>query len=413
LRSGVIVEGECDKLALYEAGVVNAVSVPDGAPNVLKDGEPDPEDRKFAFLRNCADELARLKKIILAVDGDAPGQVLAEELARRLGRERCWRVAWPDGCKDANEVLLQHGPEALRHCVEQAEPYPLVGLHEAGEFLDEALALYRSGRQRGVSTGWASLDEFMTIRPGELTVATGVPNAGKSEFIDALTVNIATAYGWGFALCSFENPPAEHISKLAEKHLGAPFWDGPTPRMTEADFMRALEWVGDHFHFIRFDDEAPTIEAILEKARAAVLRYGIRGLVIDPYNEIEHRRPSNMSETEYVSALLGQVKRFAQSSGVHIWFVAHPAKLHREHGKLPVPTLYDISGSANWANKADNGLVVHREPDEDPTRADIYVRKVRFKSVGRIGGISLRWDRVTGRYSEIDGESDARREIEL
>jgi twinkle protein len=333
-------------------------------------------------------------------------------LARRLGRERCWRVRWPDGCKDANEVLLQHGRDALRTCIEQAVPYPIAGLHEAGEFTDELINLYREGRRRGASTGFPSLDPFMTIRPGELTVATGAPNAGKSEFVDALTVNLAVAYGWRFAVCSFENPVPEHASKLAEKLIGAPFWDGPTRRMSEPELLRAMEWIGEHFHFIRFDDETPTIEAILEKARAAVLRFGIRGLVIDPYNEIEHRRPSNMSETEYISWMLGQVKRFAQSCGVHVWFIAHPAKLHRENGKLPVPTLYDISGSANWANKADIGLVVHRNPEEDPTRADIYVRKVRFKSVGRIGGTSLRWDRATGRYSDTEGESGAH-EVEL
>ena len=96
-----------------------------------------------------------------------------------------------------------------------------------------------------------------------------------------------------------------------------------------------------------------------------------------------------MSETEYISWMLGQVKRFAQSCGVHVWFIAHPAKLHRENGKLPAPTLYDISGSANWANKADLGVVVHRDPAKDPTRTDIYVRKVRFKSVGKILLISL------------------------
>ena len=85
-----------------------------------------------------------------------------------------------------------------------------------------------------------------------------------------------------------------------------------------------------------------------------------------------------------------------------MWFVAHPAKPQRERdGSLPTPTLYDISGSANWANKADVGLVVHRDPDRDPTRTDIYVRKVRFKSVGKIGMTSLRYDRATGRYSEI------------
>jgi twinkle protein len=405
VKSAIVVEGELDKLALEEAGIRNVVSVPDGAPARVKAGGPDPDDAKFFYIASCAEYLDRLDRIILAVDNDGPGLALTEELARRLGKERCWRVRWPDSgdvqCKDANDVLLMHGADVLRECIEHAEPYPIAGLHSIFDFADQALSLYRDGRQHGLSTGWSSLDEFMTIRPGELSVVTGVPGSGKSEFIDALAINLACTYGWRFALCSFENPPAEHIAKLAEKYLGAPFWDGPTRRMSEMDLLRAMDWIADCFYLIRFDDEAPTIEAILDKARAAVMRHGIRGLVIDPYNEIEHRRPSNMTETEYVSQLLGKVKRFAQHHGVHVWFVTHPAKMQREYGARAVPSLYDISGSANWVNKADLGIVVHRDPDKDPTRTEIQVRKVRFKAVGKIGGVALRWDRVTGRYAEI------------
>jgi twinkle protein len=405
-KTAIIVEGECDKLALEEAGFCNVVSVPDGAPARIKAGEPDPGDAKFSFIANCADYLDRIERIILAVDNDEPGYTLAEELARRLGKERCWRVRWPDSgdvrCKDANETLLTHRAEVLRECVEQAEPYPIAGLHSVLDYAEETLSLYRDGRKRGHSTGWPSLDAYMTIRNGELSVVTGVPGSGKSEFIDALTVNLANRYGWRFAVCSFENPPDEHISKLAEKYLGLPFWDGPRRRMSEAELRRAIDWIEDRFYLIRFDDEAPMIEAILAKARAAVMRHGVRGLVVDPYNEIEHQRPLNMTETEYVSQLLGKVKRFAQNHEVHVWIVAHPAKMQRaENGSRPVPTLYDISGSANWVNKADLGIVIHRDPDKDLTRTEIQVRKVRFKSVGKIGAVALRWDRVTGRYTEI------------
>jgi twinkle protein len=412
VKTAIIVEGELDKLALEEAGIRNVVSVSDGAPKEVKAGDPGPDDAKFSYIANCSDYLDRLDRIILAVDDDGPGRALAEELARRLGKERCWRVRWPDSgdapCKDANETLLRHGAEVLRECVEGAQPYPITGLHSIFDFVDETLTLYRDGRQRGLSTGWKSLDEFMTIRPGELSVATGVPGSGKSEFIDALTVNLARAYGWHFAMCSFENPPDEHIAKLAEKYLGLPFWDGPTRRMSEADLQRAMDWIADRFCLIRFDDEAPTIEAILEKARAAVMRHGIRGLVIDPYNEIEHRRPSNMTETEYVSQLLGKLRRFAQQHGVHVWFVAHPAKLQRDSsGSRPIPTLYDICGSANWVNKADLGIVVHRDPDKDPTQTQIRVCKVRFKSVGKTV-YRAPWDRATGRYAETPTTCGAR-----
>lgn len=55
------------------------------------------------------------------------------------------------------------------------------------------------------------------VAPGELTLVTGVPNSGKSEWLDALAVNLAAAYGWRFALCSLENDREGHLIKLIEK----------------------------------------------------------------------------------------------------------------------------------------------------------------------------------------------------
>jgi twinkle protein len=401
----IIVEGECDKLAVEVAGLKNVISVPDGAPKQLSE-KPSEDDAKFEYLKNCADALLAVKgKFILAVDNDGPGTVLEEELARRIGKERCWRVQWPDGqdvaCKDANEVLRLHGPEVLRECIAAAEPYPISGLHRAAEYAEEYWALYGNERRRGLSTGWPTLDVFMTIAPGQLSVVTGIPNHGKSEFLDALLVGLASRNGWHAALCSFENQPPEHMTKLAEKYLGLPFRDGPTRRMTRVDAKAALDWIDEHFFFIRADDDVPpTVEWILERARGAVLRYGTNALAVDPYNEMEHRRPVNMTETEFISQLLGQLKRFAQNHEAHVFIVAHPRLLARDKdGKTPVPTLYDISGSANWANKADVGFAVHR-PSMDGDQVEIYVHKVRDKWVGKPGVVTLRYDKVTGRYSE-------------
>jgi twinkle protein len=405
----IIVEGECDKLALEVAGYRHVISVPDGAPQKLRN-EPRTDDAKFAYLANCEVELGAVKTFILAVDNDAAGKVLEEELARRLGRERCWRVHWPTSnnlvCKDANEVLVYHGPRTLRECIEMAEPYPINGLYPASVYFEDVWALYEKGYERGLRTGFAALDEFMTIAPGQLSLVTGIPNHGKSEFIDALTVNLANnreddldAQPWVTAICSFENSPPDHVIKLAEKHIGVPFRDGPRSRMTEAELSRALDWVHAHYVFIRTEEDvAATIDWIIEKARAAVFRHGATGLVIDPYNEIEHQRPAGMTETEFVSQMLAKVKRFAANHGVHVWFVAHPVKMQRDkEGDMPVPTLYDVSGSANWVNKCDLGIVVQR--DFEKSRAEIHVQKVRDKWVGQPGQATLNYDRATGRYS--------------
>ena len=149
---GVIVEGECDKLALAVAGVTQAVSVPDGAPPAGS----QPSDQKFEYLVTCAEQLNQLTKIVLAVDSDAPGKTLEAEVARRLGPERCWRISWPQGCKDANEVLIHHGAASLRACIAAAKPYPIEGVFTVGELSDDVLQLYREGLHGGVSTGWVS-----------------------------------------------------------------------------------------------------------------------------------------------------------------------------------------------------------------------------------------------------------------
>ncbi|KAL5731539.1 DNA helicase [Ranunculus cassubicifolius] len=396
----IIVEGEMDKLSMEEAGFLNCVSVPGGAP--CKVSKEMPSEEKAS----C---------IILATDADKPGQALAEELARRLGRQRCWHVKWPkksptEVCKDANEVLMYLGPHALREVIDQAELYPIRGLFKFSDFFNEIDEYYHAsqGYEMGTSTGWKALDGLYKVVPGELTIVTGVPNSGKSEWIDALLCNINEREGWKFALCSMENKVREHARKLLEKHIKKPFFNagysGTTERMTEEDFERGKEWLNETFHLIRCEDDSlPSITWVLTLAKAAVFRHGVRGLVIDPYNELDHQRPPNQTETEYVSQMLTKIKRFAQHHACHVWFVAHPRQLQQWVGGPP--NLYDISGSAHFINKCDNGIVVHRNrnPETGPMdQVQICVRKVRNKVVGSIGDAILSYNRVTGEFQDID-----------
>jgi twinkle protein len=473
----IIVEGEMDKLALEEAGFRNVLSVPDGAPARVKDGDLPPvgEDTKFSYLWACRAWLDSAVKVIIATDNDAPGEALAEELARRLGRERCWRARWPfneadhqyaagvvipatkeeeltaedadpssailsemplplqgqgEGellttststslqpssasnldpkwyRKDANEVLIRDGPAQLKAFIESADPLPIRGLLRFADYYDDIRSYYYLQYKDGfgVSTGWPSLDQYYRVVPGELTIVTGVPNSGKSEWLDALSANLSDIHGWTFAMCSMEKKATDHARQLAEKYIGKPFFDLPyargIPRMTPDELDKAIDWVDDRFFLIRYeDDQLPSVDWVLDIAKAAVYRYGIRGLVIDPYNELDHRRPESMNETEYVSQMLTKVKRFAQTAGVHVWFVAHPRQLREWKGQAP--NLYDISGSAHFINKADNGIVIHRNRDpsaQNKFEVQVLVRKVRNKAAGMIGDCVLHYERVNGRY---------------
>ncbi|XP_019156442.1 PREDICTED: twinkle homolog protein, chloroplastic/mitochondrial isoform X4 [Ipomoea nil] len=412
----IIVEGEMDKLAMEEAGFRNCVSVPDGAPASVSEKELPPEDQdtKYQFLWNCKEFFEKASRIILATDGDSPGQALAEELARRLGRERCWRVKWPKKinghCKDANEVLMYLGPDELREVIENAELYPIKGLFNFRDYFDEIDSYYHQtvAFDLGVSTGWRGLNELYNVVPGELTVVTGVPNSGKSEWIDALLCNLNRSVGWKFILCSMENKVREHARKLLEKHIRKPFFNvrygNDAERMSVEEFERGKEWLSDTFSLIRCEnDSLPNIDWVLKLAKAAVLRHGVNGLVIDPYNELDHQRSPSQTETEYVSQMLTKIKRFAQHHSCHVWFVAHPRQLH--HWVGGPPNLYDISGSAHFINKCDNGIVIHRNRDPEAGPLDLVqvcVRKVRNKVIGTVGDAFLSYSRLTGEFVDID-----------
>lgn len=339
----VWVEGEMDALSIEVAGITSRVSVPDGAP---AEGTKD-YSSKFTFLDSAQDALAGVKRHIIAVDNDAPGKRLEDELARRLGREKCWRVTWPEGCKDANEVLVRHGALTLRDCIEASEPFPVEGVFTIETESDKVTRLYEQGYEAGHKTGWWSLDPYYTVRPGELTVVTGVPSSGKSNLIDALLVNLASLHGWGFAIFSPENQPIEdHMGRVVEKYVGKPFSVGPTPRMDRDELKVGMDWARQHFWWILPPDEKQwEIGWLLARAKELVYRHGIRGLVIDPWNELEPQRSEHESETEYVSRVLRTVRQWGRHHGVHVWMVVHPTKLYRDKdGQYPVPTLYDCAG---------------------------------------------------------------------
>lgn len=266
------------------------------------------------------------------------------------------------------------------------------------------MQLWKNGMPSGDRTGWPALDKHYTVSPGQLTVVTGWPGSGKSEWLDALLVNLSMQ-GWKFALFSPENQPVElHIAKLLEKISGKPFGHGPTERLSEDEVDEYADELDQAFGFIEAPgDEPVTVKDVIESAQPFLERFegAKRGLVIDPWNELEHWRPAGLSETEYVSKTLSMVRNWARRNSVHVWIVAHPQKMRREDGKLPIPRPDMIAGSSHWWNKGDACITVYRDFDRlDSAEVDVYVQKVRFKHIGRPGFVTLQYDRVTGRYTE-------------
>lgn len=393
--TAVICEGEIDALSFYEAGIHQVVSVPNGASK---------GNQKLEYLNNSYEYFEDKKKIIIATDSDEAGTILRDELCRRLGKERCLIISYPEGCKDANEVLIKYGTKAVKQLIEKAKELPLEGIKTLEDFEEEVNYIYENGYPQGEKIGYNEFDKLISFRTSEVTVITGIPNSGKSEFADQIMVRLADRFKWDFGVFSAENQPeALHFIKLSEKYIGKQFYSGiDDNKMTPAEGGKAKLFVSSHFYFFSMNPENVTLDGLLSKARELVLRKGIKGLLIDPWNYLEHKIPVGYTETQYISESLTKITVFAKMNNVAVLLVAHPVKIPKENGKYRVATMYDIAGSAHWFNKTDNGISIYL--DFDTQIVTVYVQKIRFKWIGKKGESNFKWDFSSGRYEEIGSQ---------
>lgn len=412
-----ITEGEMDVMSLMQAGYPEAISVPTGGSNT-----------NLSWLDRFAETLFEDKKTIyICTDNDRVGYSMMKELVRRLGGYRCKIVLWDDDCKDANEELQRHGEEGIRRCIAAAKSVPEYGLETAKtphveRELDD---LYANGMGSGAPIGIDCIDRLITYETGRFMLVTGRPGDGKSEFLDEICLRLAINQEWKTAYFSPENFPLKyHLAKLISKLSGYEFKEGTS--LTPELYERCKEWLSHNMchimpggedgddSIVDFDakvdirkllssdvanTETFTLNQVLEVAREAVVRRGIRILVLDPLNSImRDDEDKNLSDLDWDLQVCNKLLAFAHANDVLVILVAHPRKVDRAtmtNAKRRVE-MNDINGSSKFGAKCDYCLVIDR--DDDLGVVNAFVDKVKFKHLGTRGSTTLHYDVVSGRY---------------
>ena len=378
----IIVEGEMDVLALHEAGIENAISVPNGA--TLNTNNLD-------YLDNCIDYFEDKEKVILAVDSDDAGQALQQELIRRLGAEVCYLVDF-NGCKDANEYLLEHGPEKLAERISGARPVPLENVTTFRDIENEVTDFVTNGFKPGFQIGLQNFDDIFSTYTGQFITVTGVPSSGKSDFVDQMVVGYNANYGWKTAFASPENAPTYlHAHKLMRKT----WQDMPRKADIGTDkWNQVAEHVNDNYFFI--DMERYTLESVLKKGAELVKRKGIKCLVIDPFNKVRDVDAVSDDVNRYTMDYLQKIEMFCKKYDVLVFIVAHPTKMYKgADGKMEEPTMYNIKGGGEWYDASYHGILVHRNYEEKTVKAKVL--KVKFQNLGENGAEAhFKWEPKSG-----------------
>ena len=379
-----IVEGEMDALSLIEVGIVNVVSVPNGATlNRLN----------LDYLDNTIEYFENASRIVIATDNDEAGHNLQQEFVRRFGAEACYTVDWGEH-KDANDCLVHGNRNLLTSTLLGAVPVPLDNVVTVNDIRDELYEFIEEGFKPGFQVGLPNFDSIFSTYTGQFITVTGIPSSGKSDFVDQMSVGYNLNYGWKTAFASPENKPTfSHAHKLIRK-----FWKG-MPDKTDVGsekWEQVVEHVNDNFFFI--EKERYDLDAVLEKGAELVKRKGIRCLVIDPFNKVKMKTKREMSIPDYTMEYLQKIEIFAKKYDVLVIVVAHPTKMYKgADGKIEEPTMYNIKGGGEWYDASYHGLLVHRNYEQKTVK--VKVLKVKFQNLGQNGEEAhFKWKYDSGLY---------------
>jgi twinkle protein len=410
-KTVVITEGEIDAMSVYEAGFGKIYDKVDGETN-HETGEVEQEEnplgqivaisvpngaskgnQRLDYLDNCADWLIGLHEIIIATDADEAGGQLKMELIRRLGVERCKTVSYPieevvlldNGlkrrCKDLNEVLMYLGEEVVQNVINNAQSIPVDGVYYLDDIFESMLDNFRKGVQLAPTTRFREFDEYFRWKKGDITLCTGYGNHGKSFFMLQLMLTKSIWDGWKWAIFSPENFPAnDFYDDIIEMYVGKWIKD-----MTEDEYIDACLFIDLHFFYV-YPDDAHDINSIHEKFRHLILKKGVDGVMIDPFNQLDSNQKAYQREDQYLSEVLKDVKRFALLNHVVYTIIAHPKNPNHQSGQpLPIVDVYDIAGGAMWGNKCDQIISYYRpnfHENKNSPEVKVFVQKLKRKRTG-------------------------------
>lgn len=390
----IIVEGGKDALILMEAGYRHVISVPSGAASDLA--------KCFEAFIPWLDQV---QDIVICGDTDLPGRTLVKHLSDYFGA-RCLFTILPGGCKDIGDVMKLYGKEVVQSVIDDACACHTTDIITVEQRREEVINVLHGKYDHGYSVGYGPLTDrvFHPTDTGGLIIMTGMPNSGKTDFLNDLTSRIMRDTERFVCYLSFEVPDKDkHIAHLVHLLLGK----ANTTAYTDEQLTPYIDFLNAHMIHLDMHEVPPTPGNILHRADLVRRRQPLKYLVIDPYLFVEAQSGKAETETQSIKSMLTRFQSWGRDNHIWVIIVAHPRSLKKIDGKNEMEdiNMYTISGSANWANLADFILSITRinEPDRAFTRLDVL--KVRDQELCHTGTVYYT-RQPCGRYEEHESEEE-------
>ena len=390
-RTLVITEGQIDSLSVCEAfGGGVAVSVPTGA-------------KGFTWVPYCWDFLCRFEELIVFGDYENGHITLLEEMRERFpGTVRHVRPEDYKGCKDANEILMKYGKQAVIDAVVNA-----VAVEDP--HIKRLAGIERRDLGEAIDTGIKKLNRTIGgFYLGQLIILTGERGLGKStlgsQFILEAVRQHYVSLVYSGELCDWQVQEWFDRQAAGEQHINK--------QVTRLDFENYLidggvverihEWYEDYLYIIENSLGVENAEPILDTLKNAIRQYGVKVIFIDNLmTAISDDLAADLYRQQ--AAFVRKLAEMARVYQVLIILVAHPRKMNK--GDFDND---DISGSAHITDLA-HVVLKYGKPRKDITTnapRTLAITKNRNNGWVNFDGIELYFEGKSKRISERPNEFD-------
>ena len=404
IRQLIITEGEKDRLTLMSCGFPYVLSIANGAQTNIAESHEAFEEW-----------IAQVEEIVICGDTDRPGRTMVKALLNAY-TARAKVVHLSGNRKDISDVYADFGASEVRRIIQEAEDVAaqdIYDLHQhEPDILEVMMGIYDKGYDVGM--GMKTDHIFHPTSDGGLIILTGIPNSGKTDFLNCMMAHLMFQRQKRIAFFSFEKPiKAKHVREIARVALGVEDTASMDHTMKESEAREVNSQIINYMteHMVDFDTKTrlPDSDYIIAMAERDMRKHGLDFLVIDPYVFIDMTEGgSRATETEKVRLMLTKLQAWSRTR--HVWtiVVAHPRIQYKDgHESFPPLDIYSIAGSAQWANLADFLFTVRRmnKPEEGKVYSIVEMLKVRDQEFCQPGKV-LYVRQPCGRYDERESEED-------
>lgn len=393
----VITEGQIDSLSVTEAGIKNAVSVPNGA-------------RGFTWYQHCADWMNEFEEIIVFGDNEHGHITLVNELQAKANQKiKVVRVVDYLGEKDANDILRKYGKEAIVKAIENAEVPKIKNVKKLSDVKSVNLM-----DMPKIRTGLYELDKVIGgLYLGQVSLWSGKRGEGKSTLASQVIAE-AIEQEWNVFVYSGELPDF-HFKRWLDMQLAG--FDylvknedifGDTYYTIPEDVQKKInDWYQDKIYIYDnayIPETASETETLLTTVEKVIKQYDTRLICLDNLMTAMEQVDSKDNLYTAQSNFVWSLKNLAMKYNVHIMLVAHPRKA--KDGEM---TNDDISGSGDITNKVDTVIFYGRQNSTEDGMGHITVTKNRLTGKLAVGKntIETQYSRSSKRIAT--GDHDAER----